>query len=106
MNKFKSRNRRLFLVISSFLLFAILVIFSSTRPDGLERVLQTFHFEKEDGSGGLAPFSDYTIHPDFYPRFNHFLSALLGVGIIWIMLYFFKKLISAQTKRKHLDDAT
>ena len=102
----KSAKGTLLTFMAFFLILALVSIFSSSRPDGLENVLQQFNEVQSSGHDFWGPFNDYTIHNDFSPRFNQFLSALLGMGIILTGLMLSKRILSLKIKKDESSDAT
>jgi hypothetical protein len=106
MDRTRKYKTRFLLLLFFFILLAILASYSSSHPDGLERVLLLFQNEKESEVPHFAPFSDYHIHPDFYPGINLFLSALLGMGIIWALVHVIYKYVLLRRRKDRVNNAT
>ena len=95
MNKSGQGKFQFFQLVILLLVLGILAAYSSTRPDGLERIFQILELEKTSDADHSVPFADYVISPGFPDVLNQFLSALvemvmnIGLGYLFIKFLIF-----------------
>jgi len=106
MNDLRQRNFQLLKLLFLFLVLSILAAYSSSKPDGLEKVLQVFALNKTPNADDFERGEDYLIFPGLSETQNQFLSALLGIGIIVVLVYFMNKISVRLSKRDRTDNAT
>lgn len=106
MNDLRQRKFRIIKLFALFLALSILAAYSSTKPDGLERVLQVFALNITPNTDDSALFVDYAIFPGLSEIQNKFLSALFGICIITVLVYFLYKISIRLSKRDRADNAT
>ena len=106
MNNVCRRKHHCFLLLILFLLLGILAAYSSSKPDGLTRILQIFALDKAVIADQNVLFADYIISPGFPEILNQFLSALVGMGIIMFLIYLIYKISAIRSQRDRIDNAT
>ena len=106
MNDLPPRKIQFFQIFVLLLALGTLAAYSSSKPDGLEKILQIFDLEKAFDLHHNIPFADYVISPGFPEILNQFLSALLGIGIIMVVVFFMYKISNLVSKRNRIDNAT
>jgi len=106
MNNLPLRKIQFFQILILLLALGVIAAYSSSKPDGLEKILQIFDLEKAFNLDHNIPFADYVISPGFPEILNQFLSALLGMSIIMVLVFFIYKISSVVNKRNRIDNAT
>jgi len=106
MNNVRRCKYHRFQVLILLLLLGILAAYSSSEPDSLTRILQFFAPENAANADQNVPFADYVISHGLPGILNQILSALVGMGIIMLLIFLIYKISAIQSQRDRIDNAT
>jgi hypothetical protein len=74
------------LLLLGLAVLGLLAAVASTRPDGLERVMETLGLASA-ANPIPAPLPDYSWPGHLPPALQGLLTVLLGGGVIWLLLW-------------------